>query len=162
MNSQIMDAVTVEQIAKDRFGIDLEVRQTIGQELPISRTGLASVFLTNKKQLYAYIHAKSPLLLGDVQKAVARLGLKAELYIPPKGQPQYFDTIGKEKFRKVYPGRGKISDADIRFYKTLAPYNPALVLISEVKDGVIYQFDVDAKSNWRPAVKFSYRRIATS
>lgn len=30
---------------------------------------------------------------------------------------------------------------DIIYYRTLDPYNPALVLISEVKNGEIYQFD---------------------
>ncbi|NLA42569.1 hypothetical protein GX865_00190 [Candidatus Saccharibacteria bacterium] len=162
MKSELLDTLAIEQASKDRFGIDLEVRQMIALEIPISHTGTASIFLTKKKQLYTYIHAQSPLVLGDVQKAVSRLGLKAELYIPPKGQPQYFDTIGREKFHKVYPGRGNVTAADIRFYKTLAPYNPALVLISEVKNGIIYQFDIDAKSHWRPSKRFAYRRIATS
>jgi hypothetical protein len=47
----------------------------------------------------------------------------------------------------------------LHFYKTLAPYNPALVLISEVKNGEIYQFDSDAYGNWRVGARFSYRRI---
>lgn len=63
------------------------------------------------------------------------MGLKAELYMPPKGQPHYFDDIGRMKFSEVFPGRKVITDEDIVFYKTLAPYNPALVLISEVKKG---------------------------
>ncbi len=162
MKGELLDTMAIEQAAKERFGIDIEVRQMVALEIPISHTGSASVFLTKKKQLYAYIHAQSPLVLGDVQKAISRLGLKAELYLPPKGQPQYFDAIGREKFRQVYPGRGNITDTDIRFYRTLAPYNPALVLISRVKNGTIYQFDVDAKGGWRPSVKFAYRRIATS
>ena len=41
-------------------------------------------------------------------------------------------------------------------------YNPALVLISEVKNGEIYQFDSDAYGNWRVGARFSYRRIRTS
>jgi hypothetical protein len=35
-------------------------------------------------------------------------------------------------------------------------------LISEVKDGEVYQFDSDAIGNWRLAAKFTYRRIRTS
>ena len=90
------------------------------------------------------------------------MGLKAELFFPPKGQPDYFDAVGREKFREVFPGRGYISDSDIIFYRTLAPYNPGLVLISEVKNGEIYKYDSDAKNNWRLAAKFAYRRIKTS
>jgi hypothetical protein len=93
---------------------------------------------------------------------VARMGLKAELYFPPKGQPDYFDGIGREKFRDVFPGRSHISSDDITFYRTLAPYNPALVLIGEVKNGEIYQYDSDARGDWRVATKFTYRRIKTS
>ena len=34
--------------------------------------------------------------------------------------------------------------------------------IREVKDGTIYQYDSDARGQWRPHTKFSYRRIMTS
>ena len=63
---------------------------------------------------------------------------------------------------EVFPGRTRVSDEDIIFYRTLAPYNPALVMISEVKSGEIYQFDSDFRGNWRVATKFTYRRIRTS
>ena len=67
------------------------------------------------------------------------MGMRAELFLPPKGQPRYFEDIGKRKFREVFPGRRHVTDEDLHFYKTLAPYNPALVLISEVENGEIYQ-----------------------
>lgn len=162
MKDTLQDSIAIEQIAKDHFGIDFEIRQMIAHNFPISHTGTASVFLTKKKQLYVYIHAQSALVLGDVQKLVARMGLKAELYVPPKGQPTYFDEIGREKFRQVYPGRSNITENDLRFYRTLAPYNPSLILINEVKNGEIKQFDTDASSSWRTVAKFAYRRIMTS
>lgn len=162
MPQKSQDSIFLEQIAKEHFGIDFEIRQIIAEDIPVSHTGEASVFLTKKKQLYVYIHAKSPLVLGDVKKIVARMGLRAELYLPPKGRPAYFDDIGREKFRQVYPGREVHSEVDIMFYKTLAPYNPALVLVNEVVGGEIKQFDTDAASGWRPAAKFAYRRIMTS
>ena len=90
------------------------------------------------------------------------MDLKAELFIPPKGRPQYFDEVGRSKFREVFPGRKHISDEDLIFYRTLVPYNPALVLISEVKNGHVYQFDSDSNTKWRVAAKFAYRRIKTS
>ena len=48
------------------------------------------------------------------------------------------------------------------FYKTLVSYNPALVLISEIKDGHVYQYDADSADSWRVGAKFAYRRIKTS
>lgn len=162
MNTSVYDDVALEGIIQEKFGLAVDVSKAIVRQVDVSRTAQATLFLTKKKQLMLYISATSPLLLSDVKKLVSRMGLKAELYVPPRGQPHYFDDIGRAKFRDVFPGRTVVTDEDIIFYKTLAPYNPALVLISEVKNGEIYQFDADARSNWRVAVKFSYRRIRTS
>lgn len=156
------DELAMERAIKERFGVDADIRQAIVFRVPVSHTAEATVFLTAKKQLLVYITGKSKLLLGDIRKIVSRMGLKPDVYIPPKGRPSYFDEIGRSKFREVFPGLRNINDSDIIFYRTLAPYNPALVLISEVKDGHIYQFDSDATTNWRVAAKFAYRRIKTS
>jgi hypothetical protein len=162
MNDEIYDDITLERICKERFGLDVDIAQVIVRDAEVSRTATATLFLSKKKQLLLYVNGHSRLLLSDIKKIVARMGLKAELYFPPKGQPDYFDLIGREKFREVFPGRGHISDDDIIFYRTLALYNPALVLISEVKTGEVYQYDSDARGNWRVAAKFAYRRIRTS
>lgn len=162
MNDEIYDDLALERIIKDRFGLVIDIDQVIVRQVEVSRTAHATILLSKKKQLLLYIGGHSRLLLGDVKKIVSRMGLKAELYFPPKGQPEYFDYIGREKFQAVFPGRSHISEDDITFYKTLAPYSPALVLISEVKDGHIYQYDSDARNQWRVAAKFAYRRIKTS
>lgn len=162
MRDEIYDDMAIERTAKARFGVDLEIGQIIVRGVSVSRTASATVFLTKKKQLMVYIHADSRLLLSDMKKLVARMGLKAELYFPPKGQPDYFDAVGREKFNQVFPGRDHISSDDLIFYRTLAPYNPALVLINEVKNGEIYKYDSDARGDWRLAAKFAYRRIKTS
>ena len=162
MREEIYDDMALERIAKDRFGLDIDISQVVVREIEVSRTATATVFLTKKKQLLVFVNGHSKLLLGDIKKIVTRMGMKAELYFPPKGQPNYFDAIGQEKFRQVFPGRGHIGDSDILFYRTLALYNPALVLISEVKKGEIYKYDSDARGDWRIAAKFAYRRIKTS
>lgn len=162
MNDEIYDDMALERIAKSQFGLAVDIDQVIARQIAVSRTATATVFLTKKKQLFVYVTGHSKLLFSDVKKIVARMGLKAELYMPPKGQPDYFDRIGREKFVSVFPGRSHISDDDIVFYRTLAPYNPAMVLISEVKDGHIYMYDSDTHANWRIAAKFAYRRIKTS
>ncbi len=162
MIPDMYDDFALEQVAKDKFGFVLEVDKIIVNKVEVSRTAEATVFLTKKKQLLVYISAQSRLVLGDMQKIVSRMGLRAELYLPPKGMPEYFDEVGRAHFRNVFPGRSHISDDDIRFYRTLAPYNPALILISEVKNGEIYKYDSDARGQWRVATKFAYRRIRTS
>ncbi len=159
MNDNVYDDMALEQIAKTKFGVPLEIDHVIVRSIPVSRVAQATLFLTTKKQLYLYVSGTSRLLLSDVKKIVTRVGLTADTYLPPKGRPHYFDDIGHEKFKAVFPGRTDPSSHDLMYYRTLAPYNPALVLISEVKSGEIMQFDVDARGQWRTAAKFAYRRI---
>ena len=162
MNEAIYDDFALERLVKERFGMAVDVDKVILRQVDVSRKAKATLFLTKKKQLLLFINASAPLLLADVRKLVSRMGLRVETFMPPKGQPNYFDNIGREKFREVFPGRTHVSDEDIIFYKTLAPYNPALAMIGEVKNGEVYQFDADSRDGWRLAVKFAYRRIRTS
>ncbi len=162
MSDKMYDELALERSIRGRFGVNIDVLQTVVSHSPVSHTTEATLFLTTKKQMYLYITGQSKLLLSDIKKIVSRMGLKAELYVPPKGRPDYFDEIGRDKFREVFPGRMHVSDADIIFYRTLASYNPALIKISEIKNGEVYQFDSDATGSWRLATKFAYRRIKTS
>lgn len=159
MNESVYDDMALEQIAKSRFGMSIDIDHVVVRAVPVSRVATATLFLTSKKQLLLYVTGTSKLLLSDVKKIVSRMGLTAELYFPPKSQPNYFDEIGKEKFKKVFPGRTNPSVQDLQYYRTLAPYNPALIQISEIKSGEIKRFDTDSKGEWRVAAKFAYRRI---
>lgn len=162
MNDNIHDELLLERKLNELFGVSVDMNQTIVDRIPVGRMAKATVFLTSKKQLYVYIEGQSKLVLDDIKKITTRMGLKIELYLPPKNRPDYFNEIGKENFKSVFPGRTHITDDDIRFYRTLAPYNPALALVKEV-EGTIYQFDSDtAGDKWRKATKFTYRRIRTS
>lgn len=161
-NQALLDDLSLEKSAKERFGVTLDVDSVIVRRIDVGQSAYATLFLSSKKQLYCYIDGPTKLLLSDIKKIVARMGLKAELFFPPKGRHTYFDDIGRAKFREVFPGRRDVHDDDIVFYRTLAPYSPALVLVSEVKGGVIYRADHDARGGWRPAAKFTYRRIKTS
>lgn len=162
MSEEIYDDIALERIAKAKFGLNVDIDSVVVRQIPVSHTAEATVFLSTKKQLFVYISAHSKLVLGDVKKIVTRMGLKAELYLPPKGELNYFDEIGRQKFRNVFPGRDHVTTQDLIFYRTLAPYNPALVQIHEVTTSEIKQFDTDSSSSWRVAARFAYRRIKTS
>lgn len=161
MNSDIYDDVVLEEIAKDRFGVGLDIEKVYVRNVPAGRSANVSVFLTAKNKMYAIITGSAPLTLGDVRKIIIRMGLKAEAYCSPKNRTNYFDDIAIEKFKNVYPGRKDITETDLRFYRLMAPYNPALVSISEITHGVINQFDPNAESGWRPSVKAQYKLIKT-
>lgn len=159
MNDDIYDDIAIEGIVRDEFGKSIDIKQVVAREIPTSHTTKASVFLTTKNQLYVLINGRSPLTLGDVRKLIKRMGLVAEAYVPPKHYPNYFEAVAERKFKEVFPGRSVANDGDLRFYRLLAPYNPALVLIAEVSEGVIKQFDASDSSDWRTAAKLTYRRI---
>jgi hypothetical protein len=162
MNDSVYDDMALEQIAKNRFGVQIEIDHVIVRAIPVSRVAQATLFLTGKKQLMLYVTGTSKLLFADVKKIVSRMGLTAELYLPPKSQPTYFDDFGVKKFKEVFPGRAHPTKQDLQYYRTLATYNPALIQISEVKHGEVKQFDTDSKGEWRVATKFAYRRIKAS
>lgn len=162
MNESVYDDMALEEIAKSRFGMTIDIDHVIVRGIPVSRVASATLFLTSKKQLLLYVSGTSKLLLADIKKIVSRMGLTAELYLPPRGQPEYFDDIGRQKFKAVFPGRSNPTKQDLQYYRTLAVYNPALIQISEVKTGEIKQFDTDAKGEWRVVAKFAYRRIKAS
>jgi hypothetical protein len=151
--------MALEHVAKDKFGLSVDIDHVIVRNIPVSLVAHATLFLTTKKQLLLYIAGTSKMPLADIQKIVSRMGMVAELYLPPKGQPNYFDDIGLRKFKEVFPGRSNPSKADLMYYRTLAPYNPALVQISEIRAGVVKQVDTDASNQVRPAANFAYRRI---
>lgn len=162
MNDSIYDDFALEESAKQQFGVILDIDKVIVRQVPVSHTAVASVYLTKKKQLYAYVTAQSKQSLGDVKKIMSRMGLKVEQYVPPKGQPDYFDDIGRAHVKAVFPGKTVITPSDLVYYRTLAPYNPALVQIREIENGEIKQFDTDTHGHWRTGAKFAYRRIKTS
>lgn len=162
MRDRVYDELALERSIKEHFGVDADLRHIIVFRVPVSRSSVATLFLTTKKQLLLYITGQSRLTLGDIKKLVSRMGLKAEQYFPPKNRPDYFNEVARNKFYDVFPGRKNINDQDLYFYRLLAPYNPALVQISEIKDGSVYQYDSDSTSSWRLSAKFAYRRIRTS
>lgn len=155
------DKLALEGVTREKFGLHTDIKQLLLCDVPVSHTSTASVFLTKNKQLYVYINGQARLSLGDIRKIITRMGLVAELFLPPRGEVDYFSEYAREKFKEVYPGRSHASDADLAYYKTLTPYRPALVQIKEVKEGVIRQFDTDSSQGWRPAKAFSYKRIKT-
>lgn len=162
MENPSLDDAALEALIKKQFGLVLDIESVIARQIPVSATAKAIIFLTRKKQLYCFIFAQSNLVLADVKKVLHRVGLKPEQYLPPRGRSNYFEEIGRARFLTVFPGRSHITSDDLTYYRTLAPYNPALIQIAEIPDGIIRQYDTDARGSWRPSVRFAYRRIKTS
>jgi hypothetical protein len=161
MDSGLYDDLALEEGVKEYFKLSLAIKDILLRDIPVSHTMTATVFLSDKNQLYVYIDGKSRTKLADIKKIVARMGVKPLTYIPPRGDKDYFMRIAKVHFNNTFPGRRHISDHDLDYYKTLCSYSPALVQVEEVIKGMINQYDTDSPTQWRPALRYSYRRIMT-
>lgn len=149
----------LEDLVLAEFQLDTPVDRVVAWQLPLSRSVFCHVFFNNKNQLFVYISSPSRQTLGDVQKLLYRLGVSAYQFLPPAGQKDYFREIASGHFAKTYPGRKIVSEQDLSYFKTLAPYNPALVQVKNVKNGVLNCFDPDAKGQWRVFCKLRYSRL---
>ena len=159
---QLYNEVSLEKHIRAAFGLRVEIKSVIAGNIPVGASAYATAFLSDKGLFYAFITTRGGQNLGDVKKILTRMNLKPEQILPPHADAGYFDRVATTRFREVFPGRTPQNDNDLTFYRTLAPYNPALVQIAEVLDGVIKQYDSDAVGHWRPSVKFAYRRIKMS
>lgn len=162
MVDEMFNEVDLERRIYALFKLDITIKAVIASGIPVSRSANATVFLTDKRLLFCFIDSPMHLTLGDIKRMINRMGLRVQQYIAPGADVDYFNDIAREKFNTTFPGRISVSDDDLAYYKTLAPYCPALVQISEVVGGVIRQYDPTAVGNWRTSVKFSYRRLQTS
>lgn len=166
MTDEILDDYEIERIAQEEFGIQVDIKQVVVRSVPTGRNSEGTLFLTTDNKLYLYVSAQASMLLDDVSKIVSRMGLEVDEYMPPHGDKQYFNDVARERFKHTFPGRTVVSEEDdLRFYRRLAPYNPALVRIAAVKTpGHVKKWDPDAStsSEWRTATTFHYRKIKTS
>jgi hypothetical protein len=159
MNDEIFSDLAIERTAKERFGLNIDIAEVIARGVQTGTASQGTVFKTTNGQVWLYITSQSSLLLDDVQKIVNRMNVEAELFCPPHGEADYFTRIGRDKFRLMFPGKPIVGDDDLRYYKRLAPYNPALVRLSKIK-GEIRGYQVQGRS-WHKVKEYNFSRIKT-
>ena len=139
------------------FAQKLRISEVIARDLPVGFAATATVFKTSPNMLYVLVHSQSPMVLADVRKIVRSMNMDPEDYEPPHGDAEYFNRIGIARFKEMFPGKHIMSDDDTRYYRTLAPYNPALVRIARVK-GDIRGFHIETKT-WRKVKDYAFSKI---
>ncbi|HKX72880.1 MAG TPA: hypothetical protein VJM32_02620 [Candidatus Saccharimonadales bacterium] len=159
MNEEIFGDLAIEQASKDRFGVSFAISEVIVRGIQTGVASQATIFKTTNGQMWLFIASQSPLLLDDVQKIVARMNLEAELFCPPHGETDYFSRIGRDKFKGMFPGKPIVSDDDLRYYRKLAPYNPALIRLGKIK-GEIRGYNSQSKA-WHKVKDYNYSKIKT-
>ena len=158
MNDEIFNDVAIERACQETFGLKLTISEVIVRDAPTSYTATATVFKTSPNTVYVYLSSQSKLLLADVKKMIRGMNIDAEGYVPPHGDKEYFERIGVEKFKSMFPGKHIMSDDDIRYYQTLAPYNPALIRVARIK-GDIRALHFESQS-WRKVKDYAFNKIS--
>jgi len=152
------DEVKFQRMLLTQFNYRGEVDKILLANAYVGSMASATVFFDRKGNLLVFIASKTRLKLSEVQKIINRMGMKAKLYLPPMGDVSYFNVLAREKFETTFPGKRITHPDDLAYYRTLVPYNPALIVIDEVKAGVINVFDSESENGWSGAVNLSYRR----
>lgn len=157
MNDAMLDDIAIEKSCKERFNVTLDVADVIVRGVPAGVARKATIFVATNHQVYLYVLSQSAMVLDDVRKIINRMQCEAEVIYPPFGEADYFDRIGRQKFKVMFPGKAIVGEEDLRYYKNLAPYNPALIQLGRVK-GEIRAFETEGR-NWRKVKDYSYSKI---
>jgi hypothetical protein len=157
MNDEIYDDVAIERACRDAFNLKLTITEVIVRNVSTGYTSTATVFKTSPTNLYVYITSEGTLVLADVQKIIRNMNMDADAYLPPHADVEYFERIGIQKFKSMFPGKHIMGADDTRYYQTLAPYSPALVRIAKVK-GDIRTFHFESKL-WRKVKDYAFNKI---
>ncbi|HSE61661.1 MAG TPA: hypothetical protein VLA88_05200 [Candidatus Saccharimonadales bacterium] len=159
MREEIFDDIAIEKAGQEKFGLTLDIAEVVVRGVQTGIASKATVFKTTNGQVWLYIVSHSTQLFDDVQKIVNRMNVEAELYVPPHGETDYFNRIGREKFKVMFPGKPVRSEEDLRYYKKLALYNPALIRLSKIK-GEVRAYDPQGKG-WHKVKDYAYSKIKT-
>lgn len=157
MNDDIFDDIGLERTIGRQFDLKLDIKEVIARNITAGTVTQATVFKTTQNLHYLYMHSQGTLTLGDVQRAVQRMGLEADEFMAPRGDNEYFSRIGIEKFKQLFPGKYIMSEEDTRYYRTLASYNPALVRLAKIKGGIL-GYDI-AGRQWRKIKDYAYTKM---
>ncbi len=159
MNDDIYDDLAIEQACKTKFGMVLDIADVIVRAAPVAVTAQATLFKTTSGQVMLFIASQAAQVLDDVHKIVLRMNLEADQFLPPNAEAGYFDRIGRDKYKVMFPGKAIRSEDDLRYYKNLSPYNPALVRIAKIK-GEVRAYDMQSRI-WRKVKEYSFTKIKT-
>lgn len=158
MVDDIKSYKTLKDALSSQFSFTNKISEILLNNVPISPSANATVFFDSNNNLFIYVYTNSKLNLADIRGAISKMGLRPLVYLPPKGDPDYFDSAARQKYQRVFPSRKSISDNDLEYYRTLVPYAPALVQISEIKDGAIKTYSPDTHGSWRVVIKQTYKK----
>lgn len=154
------EIAVLKQLIAEQFDVKLDIAEFVLRAAPVGASAQATLFKTVNNHMYLYVLSQSAQVLGDMHTVVRRMNCEADITYPPHGEDDYFGRIARDKFKIMFPGKHITSDEDLRYYKTITPYNPALFRLSKIK-GELRGLDRETKQ-WRKIKDYSYSKIQTS
>lgn len=149
------EAARIDNICKNYFGVNLGVTEIILDSAPSSQNSNTTLFKTANGTIYALCLSEKHLTLADVKVIIRQMGIQADSFLPPNADPDYFNRHGQRIFKSVFPAHRDGNADDISFYKTLAPYSPALVKVSKI-NGLVRKYNTNWRQ-WQAALELSYQ-----
>lgn len=144
----------LEGICREFFKVNLCVTEIVFNDVSTGKYSRTTVFKDDREEVYALCLSDEPLVLADIRNIISSMGMKAQEYLPPDADYEYFSRNGRKIFESVFPDRKITNDQEITFYKTLAPYSPALVRISQIHPEVREYNDI--RNQWQNSMQLSY------
>lgn len=160
MNSDFFTDLAITETIREEFARKLEITRMLVRDMQVSPVAHASVFRAKGGSVYVLIRSNNPMLLGDVMKIIRNMGAEADNFAPPSGVESYFTDHAIEKYRAVFPGKPVKNDAEeLRYYRTLVPYNPALVQLARIR-GELREYEPESR-RWNVVKRLTYSKINT-
>lgn len=152
----VYDDIAIEHVCETEFNAKLTITRVIARGIPVGAAARGTLFDTSSSGHFLLVTSVNMLTLGDVIQIARRMNLIADRFIPPHGDDEYFQRIGVNKFKQLFPGKYITCRDDTRYYESLARYNPALVSISRV-NGEVKGYIVSTKQ-WRKVCDYVYKK----
>ena len=156
-NSNASKIAQLEKFCRDYFRVNLQIQDIILHEIPSSQSSRTTIFKVGRNTIYALCVSDNPIILADVKNIIKSMGMKADKFLPPNADENYFARFGQKSFQSVFPGHKPVNASETTYYQTLAPYSPALIRINKV-NGEIRQYNKNWQK-WQKTLEFSYTRM---
>lgn len=160
MDSNFFTDLAITETIREHFAKKFEITRMIVRDIQVTATAHATVFRIKGGSVYVLIRSGAEMTLGDVKKVLRNMGVEPADFVPPSSVDTYFEDKAMEKYKEVFPGKRILNGAEeLRYYRTLIPYTPALVHVNRIR-GELREYEPQSRQ-WKLVKRLSYARIQT-
>lgn len=157
MSDRDYDSIRLEEtirLCRDAFHVNLPVSEVVFDDIETGPDAFCRLFRTTNGNLYALFTSAHDQTFRDVKQRAKHMGIRIKGYYFPYGDHDHFTNHGYHLFLQAYPGRRQWTLEEARYYRSLSPYQPALVRIEAVDNELRRYNEHDAQ--WHKVYDFHY------